>query len=220
MAILPQDQSLWLANIHNLPILLSLGRHPLYEYIASFLRQAYVDWCLNHPNLWALPGLARLNTMDALLRNAFVLQIPVEYLESDDYDSIFNSSGLLSQNRPHALPTDLSPTAMQKVVTHHSWLDLFPFPGMRDNILRGISTGELDENQLSVEICCDLLRLDATSPGALIIWGEAWEASSWEFSPDFFRKWGQLLRGCPQALEATNHWRQERGEMRLDFHLG
>ncbi|KAL0932931.1 uncharacterized protein CTRU02_211894 [Colletotrichum truncatum] len=207
------------ANLHNLPILVKLRKHPLYGRIAYFLFQAYVDWSLGHPQPCTLPGLTRLNAMDALLRNAFVLQIPVEYLESDDYDSLFNSSDPSCPSLPQAMPSDLSPTALQKAVTHHSWLDVFPFPRLRDNILQGISSGELDEEQMSVELCCDLLDLEATSTSGLMIWGEAWEASSWEFSPEFFKRWGPLLKGCSQMLEATNYWREKRGEMRIGFVL-
>jgi hypothetical protein len=210
-----QGSSQLLVNILHLPILVSLKNHPLHGPVVEFLHQAFVNWHFNYLNPRLLPSLTRLNALDALLRNALVLKIPVEYLETDDHDSIFNSPCLSSQ----VLPTDLCPTTLQNTVTHHSWLDLFPIPGFRDNILQGISTGELDETQLSEELCCELLNLDATSTANLVIWGEAWDASSWECSPEFFQRWGHLLKGCPQVLDATNHWRRKRGEMIIEFPL-
>jgi hypothetical protein len=192
------NYSQFLVNILHLPILVGLRKHLLHGSVADWLHQVLVHWHLNHLNPRLLPGLTRLNAMDALLRNALVLQIPVEYLETDDHDSMFYSPRL---PRQQALPTDLSPTALQNAVTHHSWLDHFPMPGSRDNMLRGISTGELDEAQLSDELCCDLLRLDAMSTAALMIWGEAWDASSWEFSPDFSRDGAICLR------DVTKYWR-------------
>jgi hypothetical protein len=92
-------------------------------------------------------------------------------------------------------------------------------PRMRDNILRGIQTGQLDEDELSEQLLCDLLKLDATSGASLMIWGDSWDINGWEFSPEFFVKWDVLLRGCPEVLQATNYWRTKRRETQLDFIL-
>lgn len=35
---------------------------------------------------------------------------------------------------------------------------------------------------------------------------------SWEAIVALFRKWGWLLTGCLEILEATNYWRENRGE--------
>lgn len=102
---------------------------------------------------------------------------------------------------------------------HHSWLDLFPFPRMRDNILRGINAGEYDEDVLCDTLCCDLLKFDDDTNAALVVWGESWDATGWEFSAEFFIRWGVLLQGCTEVLETTNYWRQKRGARRLEYRL-
>jgi hypothetical protein len=186
-----------------------------------FMERALSDWSRSLPIPRDLPTLTRLNAFDALARNALVLGISVESLESGDGDS-----PLLCERRPPApvstdgtlrlFPTHLSPTALQKTVKHHPWLDLFPIPRMRDNILQGIQDGILDEDMLCNELVCDLLNLEGSSAASLIIWGDSWEMGQWGFSPDFFKRWGALLQGCEEVWHATNRWRAKRGETTVE----
>lgn len=216
-----QHQSQSVAAIPDQPPILVLIRcTDLHDRIRGFLQRVSTNWGLNLPTPHDLPLVTRLNTFDALARNALMLRIPLEYLESDDYSSVFNHHGPPppSTEKP-SLPTNLQPTALQQTVTHHSWLDLFPIPKMRDNILRGINSGEYDEDLLCDVLCCDLLKFDDTTNAALVVWGESWDAAGWEFSAEFFVKWGVLLQGCTEVLETTNYWRQKRGARRLEYKL-
>ncbi|KAK1527811.1 hypothetical protein CPAR01_12369 [Colletotrichum paranaense] len=179
--------------------------------VAEFLQRASLNWTLQLPTPRDLPALTRLNAFDALARNALVLGIPVELIESDDGDSLFIHQGPERPGSSEVLPPHLSPTALQRTVKHHPWLDLFPIPKMRDNILRGIQSGEIDEDELCNALVCDLLDLDSPSKSSLVIWGDAWDLNGWELGPEFFRRWGGLVQGCPEVLTATNYWRQKRG---------
>ncbi|KAH8774674.1 hypothetical protein F5883DRAFT_16982 [Diaporthe sp. PMI_573] len=202
------------------PILLLIRCTDLHDKIKEFLQRIFTHWGLNLPTPHDLPLVTRLTTFDALARNALMLRIPLEYLETDEHSSLFNHQG---PPRPVAeqpsLPTDLRPTALQKTVTHHSWLDLFPIPRMRDNILRGIESGAYDEDVLCDTLCCDLLKFDNDTNAALVVWGESWDAAGWEFCAEFFAKWGVLLQGCTEVLETTNYWRQKRGARILEYKL-
>lgn len=202
------------------PILVLVRCTDLHDKIREILQRVSANWNLKLPTPHDLPLVTRLNTFDALARNALMLRIPLEYLESDDYSSVFNYQGPPppSPEQP-SLPTNLCPTALQKTVMHHSWLDLFPFPRMRDNILRGINAGEYDEDVLCDTLCCDLLKFDDDTNAALVVWGESWDATGWEFSAEFFTRWGVLLQGCTEVLETTNYWRQKRGARRLEYRL-
>lgn len=203
-------------------MLLLTSRHAgIHEKVKLFLEQVYGNWsqCLVSPP--DLPLVTRMTTFDALARNALVLQIPFEYLETDDHSSMFNIH--FPQNRAGGelqFPADLAPTSLQRTVTHHSWLDLFPLPKMRDNILRGIENGEYDEDELCQALCCDLLDFDTGTNAALVVWGDSWDAAGWEFSPEFLAKWRSLLDGCPEVLDVTNSWRQRRGEARIEAVIG
>ncbi|KAG6363785.1 hypothetical protein INS49_008888 [Diaporthe citri] len=63
---------------------------------------------------------------------------------------------------------------------------------MRDNILRGINV-------------------------ALVVRGESRDATGWEFSAEFFTRWGVLLQGCTEVLETTNYWQQRREQEDLNL---
>lgn len=213
------QSQLFIAVLDKLPILLLVRCTDLHDKVRGFMQKAYTNWGLNLPTVHDLPFVTRLTTFDALARNALVLQIPTEYLETDDHSSIFNLRGPKSPAKQPAFPPHLLPTQLQKEVTHHSWLDLFPIPRLRDNMLRGIETGQYDEDELCDALCCDLLDFETGTTASLVVWGESWDAAGWEFSPEFFMKWGALLQGCPEVLDTTNYWRQKRGAGRINYQL-
>ncbi|ETS75786.1 hypothetical protein PFICI_12730 [Pestalotiopsis fici W106-1] len=208
-----------LSQLFNLPLVHAIREPRLRQATMTALQAALARWSLNAPHLNDLPTIARLNVFDALVRNSMVLQIPAEFLESDDGVSLFNVHQPYSSGPSPIYPNDLAPTSLQMTVPHHPWVDLLPIPALRDNILRCVETGDYDEDFLCNGICCDMLTTDWTGTGQLIIWGEPWNANNWEFSEEFFRNWAFLLNGCMETLETTNYWRQKRGEMRLDFIL-
>ncbi|KAH8807671.1 hypothetical protein F5884DRAFT_857245 [Xylogone sp. PMI_703] len=184
----------------------------------ALIRKAYEDYTLNAPQPAYLNQLICLNALNAFAKNAVSLGFAVEGLCHDEAISPFNLCG------PHAptklisppSPLNLQPTALQLAVIHHPWIDLFPVPRMRDNILSGLVAGLFDED----ELCCDILEIDNKSEKPrLIVWGESWDIYAWEASVPFLRKWGWLVHGCPEILETTNNWRAKRGEKALSFQL-
>lgn len=216
------QSQLFIAALDRMPVLTMVQSSKIQNNLRDYLQRAFTNWGLNLPTVLDLPKVTRLNTFDALARNALALQIPLGplgHLETDDYNSLFNLRGPQPLGEQPVFPTHLLPTQLQRAVIHHSWLDLFPIPGMRDNILRGIEAGEYDEDQLCEALCCDLLDFESGTNALLIVWGESWDARGWEFSPEFFRRWGVLLRGCPEVLGATNYWRERRGETKIGYVL-
>ncbi|KAF6823939.1 hypothetical protein CMUS01_10481 [Colletotrichum musicola] len=215
-----QEQSrLLIAMLDQLPILLLVRCPGIRDRIRDFLQRAFTNWGMDLPTPRDLPFVTRLSTFDALVRNALMLCIPVEYLESEDQASLFNFEGPSAPIEDSGLPATLRPTALQRTVRHHPWLDLFPIPRMRDNILCGIQAGIYDEVVLCDVLCCELLDLDGPNNAALVVWGEPWDAAGWEFSAQFFNKWGSLLRGCEGVLETTNSWRRKRGARCIEYNL-
>jgi hypothetical protein len=97
-----------------------------------------------------------------------------------------------------------------------SWIDTLPIPGMRDNLLRAGDTYD------DTELCADLVGFCNKSTGrtGMIIWGEPWDANSYEMTEDFVSHWGWTVKGCKQLLQAINYWRQRWGEEPLDFDRG
>jgi hypothetical protein len=95
------------------------------EKILAFLQRALADWSLGQHILTDLHALTRINSFDGLARNAFILQIPVELMETDDGLSPFSLHGPQTLEAVPDFPPHLSPTALQRSVRHHPWLDLF-----------------------------------------------------------------------------------------------
>jgi len=114
------------------------------------------------------------------------------------------------------LPEGLMPTRLQVIRRHHPWIDLLPSARLRDNVLQIVEEGgTADEDELCEDVVgVGKLQASGGGPG-LILWGEPWEVGSWEVGMGFWRKWGSVLGDCWELVEATNRWREVRGEERL-----
>lgn len=186
--------------------------------VQSFAQRAYNDYNSGAPRLEHLNILIRLNVLNAISSNAALLGFTLEGLCCPKLLSPFNKhcpNLPCTDPRLQPCPDGLRPTALQIAVRHHPWIDLIPLPRIRDNILCAVEAGLLDHKALGI----DVLNVQDKSCNAasLIVWGDAWDPRGWEASVPFLRKWGWLLQGCPVILEATNSWRQKRGERKISF---
>lgn len=109
------------------------------------------------------------------------------------------------------LPPSLQPTALQISVLHHPWIDLFPCPKLRDNLLR--KGDALDGS----EICHDVCKGGENENTGLIVWGDPWDPSGWEVTESLAKKWPWMIEGCDEVIEGTNYWRALRGLANLDL---
>lgn len=143
-------------------------------------------------------------------------------------------------------PGSLHPTYSQMKNPHLSWLDMFPSPRLRDNLIEYQETldawdlcydlfGELignyiHESPASVTSGASMSRsIDGTAEDylddvsaercCLIVWGEPWNEGNWEITPRFLRKWAWLLTGCEALIESSNRWRAKRGEGPLQLEV-
>lgn len=82
---------------------------------------------------------------------------------------------------------------------------------MRDNCIRWAST--IDEEDLCSDFIGGLYEgnADCDTKG-WIVWNDPWDVEGWEVSEGFVKKWGYLLQGCGDIIEASNRWRAIRGE--------
>ncbi|KAH8754294.1 hypothetical protein F5883DRAFT_573447 [Diaporthe sp. PMI_573] len=186
--------------------------------IQSFAQRAYEDYNHGAPRLDHLNILIRLNVLNAISRNAVLVGFAFEGLCCPELLSPFNKHypdlpGGDPRSPPY--PDWLRPTALQISVRHHPWIDLIPFPSMRDNILREVEAGLLDQKALGIDVLD--VQDNGCNAATLIVWGDAWDPQGWEASVPFLQKWGGLVQGCPVLLEATNSWRQKRGETKIAF---
>ncbi|GKU08621.1 unnamed protein product [Fusarium langsethiae] len=189
------------------------GSPDISQRIFALASMAYLDYTMNAPRISQLPLLITLNVNIAIAKNATLLGFDRALMCIDEAISPFNQNGPLppSYNPPRVL----EPTPVQKSILHHPWLDIFPFPKFRDNIILAADAELLDDGELCEDVA--EANLQNTERPSLIVWGDASLPHSWEASPLFLWKWGWLLQGCPEMLEATNRWRQSRGERVLHW---
>ncbi|KAH8160805.1 hypothetical protein CIB48_g7433 [Xylaria polymorpha] len=112
------------------------------------------------------------------------------------------------------LPPSLQDTWLQQTTPHEMWVDTFPCPKLRDNI---ISYDTLfHEDEFCIDVMGGLYEgFNDIELNGLLIWGEPWSETGWEVTPGFAKKWGFLLKGCDTLIEATNKYRAARGEDKL-----
>lgn len=76
-------------SLQDLPLVHLIRCVPIKERALEFFQTAALNWSLGAPRPADLPGVTRYNAVNALARNASILQIPVNLLESDDGNSLF-----------------------------------------------------------------------------------------------------------------------------------
>lgn len=151
-------------------------------------------------------------------------------------DSVFPGYSAIRPAAPN-IPICLSPTQLQMSLVHSTWINLLPFPKMRENLIkweshfdhsefvRDVVSNLVDDKKFSMQwsfhtpaISSRLVltqgdddAFTATRTG-LIVWGEPYKAESWEATPGFLRKWAWAVEGCEELIESSNSWRMARGE--------
>ncbi|KAH8789776.1 hypothetical protein BGZ57DRAFT_754133 [Hyaloscypha finlandica] len=162
--------------------------------------------------------LIKFNIFRALCNNALMLGFPIEFTMEDNALSPFTPKSkyekyLTSPERILEIPGNLRPTALQCEIPHHPWVDLLPVPRMRDNLILAEDTYD------GFELCEDLCKfcVSVLPRNGLIIWGDPWDPTGWEMTPQFLKRWAWTVDGCTELLHSTNYWRQRRGEKALRF---
>ncbi|KAK5052154.1 hypothetical protein LTR84_002958 [Exophiala bonariae] len=89
-----------------------------------------------------------------------------------------------SAPQPLSVPESLYPTPLQLATPHHDWIDRFPFPRFRDNLI--ILNDTIDVK----DILCDFFLMRSFSVKSN---GASWDPDAWLISPEFNQKWGYLF---------------------------
>ncbi|KAJ5744088.1 hypothetical protein N7533_008958 [Penicillium manginii] len=179
--------------------------------MTTFHASAYERYYSGNPCLDHLLTLSKLNILRAILDNSKTLGLSTRDME-DDVLSPFNSPGCDLNLKDRVLPASLCPTAIQRDTPHHPWLDCFPFPRMRENLIQADGTFN------DCDLCGDVMDPGVGDAG-MLVWGDPWLPQNWEVSESFLRKWFWVVKGCEELLSSTNHWRMKRGMKRLNFNM-
>lgn len=178
--------------------------------LERFAEQALKTYMAGDPCADHHLKLIQFNIINGFTKNAAMLGYQHDWLICAAV-SPFGRNGARCNQISAAIPSSLVPTRLQLTTTHHPWLDLFPFPKMRDNLLLAVSFLSAGEEQQLFE---DVMESDGNKDEwtGLVVWGEPWDPKSWEVSIPFLERWAWLINGCPEIIASTNHWRRRRGE--------
>ncbi|KAI0205572.1 hypothetical protein F4808DRAFT_238203 [Astrocystis sublimbata] len=115
---------------------------------------------------------------------------------------------------PDVIPPSLQDTWLQQSTPHDMWIDVFPCPKMRDNLIAYDKF--LDGDDLCGDVMGGLYEgYNDIEVNGLLVWGDPWSETAWEVTPGFAKKWGFLLKGCDGLIKATNKFRAARGEDKI-----
>ena len=182
----------------------------LYDQLQRFTETVY-ERCVNGPP--ATDHLLTLSKVNVFRAFATIMDLmgmpPSPDWMDDNAISVFTTQGpgIIEFN---SLPIVLQPTVRQKTIAHHPWLDFFPIPKMRDNLL--CAGASWDDEALCVDIMGFWDSTQGSSDCSLLVWGDPLDPRSWEVTEEFLRKWPWVVRGCPEILQSTNNWRRKRGD--------
>lgn len=84
---------------------------------------------------------------------------------------------------PH-IPESLHPTPLQLTTLHQLWIDRFPFPKMRDNM---ISLNRIFNEEDFLDDLFNMYSFEVR-PGK-----DCWDPSAWKMGKGFAQKWGYLF---------------------------
>jgi hypothetical protein len=105
---------------------------------------------------------------------------------------------LISQATKQSFPPHLKPTLAQILFPHPAWLDLLPFPVLRERAITLAMTSPkiFDLFDLKLDILHEGFRYCSRGgDGRTEISGEPWDGRNWEVAPWFLRKWRMLMVG-------------------------
>jgi len=190
--------------------------------------------------------LIKYNVFRGLYENKAILEhLTVQYRTADNQTEGFRSHTifpsysvimpLVSTLCRSTGCCSLTPTPLQMTVVHSTWINLIPFPKMRENLIKWEFA--FDHSDLVKDLVGDLINLKifrsaSSSPKpalateqkvmevgdaqtGLIVWGESYRADAWEATPGFLQKWAWAVADCQELIDSTNHWRLTRGEEQL-----
>lgn len=176
------------------------------QILRHFTQNAYESYLHGCPTSDHLLTLSKVNVFRAFGHILSILGMSDAWLY-DEAISPFSTAqpGYVEDS---SLPLTLRPTALQRTQPHHPWIDFFPLPRMRDNLL--LAEDSYDEDQL----CIDIMGFwdPPVESYSLLVWGNPANPANWEVTEAFLRKWPWVIRGCPELIQSTNHWRRKRGE--------
>jgi hypothetical protein len=142
------------------------------RYIALLERHLQSQAFNERPSLGVLSSLIKFNVYRALRTNNESLGFDMGWRTEDGLSPFFRQVTRDSLDS-ESYPPNLRPTALQRTIKHHPWIDLLPLPAMRDNIL------QRGDDYDDWPLCYDIVEDMEHARSGLIVWGDPWDADNW-----------------------------------------
>jgi hypothetical protein len=167
------------------------------------------------PKIGVNLDIAKMGTLQAYLAIAKAIDFSIKNLYDEAAVSPFYQSSnttAVVKHRADIFP-NLRPTPAQIMYSHHPWLDLIPFPSLRNKIL---TLGQLDPPPFDVYE----LKMDIFMNDGITCWrnarrdmsGQPWDMRCWEAEKWFLEKYAFLFGEEDELRQQTKWWRWMRGE--------
>ncbi|KAF4961510.1 hypothetical protein FGADI_134 [Fusarium gaditjirri] len=187
--------------------------------------------------------LISYNVCRGMITNNKIMRLFAEFMMEFDFPTLEPQSKTYCDiavvrplDREHLpLPTRLEPTQIQMTLPHPCWMDILPFPDLRDTLIRKQLI--YDHIQFLEDLVGDFVyklppavpsprcvtpppsKLDGVyqpkESAGMILWGEPYLSESWEVTPSFLAKWSWLIGECKDLVQVSNNWRRSRGDRPL-----
>ncbi|OAX79572.1 hypothetical protein ACJ72_06109 [Emergomyces africanus] len=117
------------------------------------------------------------------------------------------------------LKPDLRPSSHQITIQHHPFIDILPFPTLRNNLIT--CQGEFDEDEFFYDMLIGLVcwgnggigKRDRQVSTGFASTGTPWDVRSWEAKVWFLKKYWALLGGEDgELVRQSGWWRSIRGD--------
>lgn len=131
-----------------------------------------------------------------------------------------------SQNIFKTLKPDLRPSSEQITIRHHPYIDILPFPTLRNNLIS--HQEEIDEDEFFYDMLNGLVcwggagvgKKDREASAGYASTGTPWDVRSWEARVWFLKKYWNLLGGEDgELVRQSEWWRNIRGDDTLDMEM-
>lgn len=191
--------------------MLGIDSEPAKWVLRQLERICYEHYVAASPRTELLLGLTQVNLVRALMLHMDILGYTSTQMHNDALSPFCMVGPSRIGNEVGSLPSSLQPTALQRSTPHHPWLDLFPIPQIRDNLIDLESL--VDEYGLCEDLCSS-----TEGTAGILVWKEPWDPTGWEVTSSFASVWGFAIKDCWDLFRSTNYWRMKRGDKPL-FHI-
>lgn len=107
---------------------------------------------------------------------------------------------------------NMHPTKVQMEIPHSVFIDVLPWPEVRDKVIRLTASGKIDGMRFKSDMMGKAYNLNGEGNTLRIHGDEPLDGETWELSEGFLREYQPLIDFDWRIIKRTNFWRRLRGD--------